>query len=70
MTALKVPLGGGWGCRGCGEVFTSLAGFESHWKGYAKREGKCCPPAEAGLVQRADGKWSSLPPTGGRTWHG
>ena len=53
---LKVPLGNGrkaCGCRGCGEVFTSLTGFDRHQRGF-----RCLPPAGVGLVQRADGKWS------------
>ncbi len=52
---LRVPLGSGLktcGCRGCGEVFTSLTGFESH-----QRRGRCLPPGEVNLVQRSDGKW-------------
>lgn len=73
MMELKVALGTGKntsGCRTCGEVFTSLGGFDSHWRGWAKRDGKCRPPAEVGLVQRADGKWHTLAPVGGRHWHG
>jgi hypothetical protein len=56
---LKVALGTGYGasgCRGCGEVFTSLTGFERH-----QRDGHCLPPSEVGLVQRDDGKWSFPP---------
>jgi len=57
---LKVSLGTGKnasGCRCCSEVFTSGSGFDKHWIGWAKRGGKCRPPAEVGLVQRGDGKW-------------
>jgi hypothetical protein len=56
---LKVPLGSGLGtcgCRRCGEVFTSLTGFERH-----QRKGKCLDPAEIGLVQRPNGRWSFPP---------
>lgn len=52
---LKVPLGTGRqtsGCRGCGEVFTSLTAFDRHHRG-----GKCLPPASVGLLERPDGKW-------------
>lgn len=60
MAELKVPLGGGKvtsGCRCCGEVFTSLGGFDKHWQGWKQREGKCQPPANVGLVQSANGRW-------------
>jgi hypothetical protein len=53
---LKVPLGSGLktcGCRGCGEVFTSPAGFDRHQRAF-----RCLPPADVGLIQRRDGKWS------------
>ncbi len=55
MVELKVPLGNGRrtsGCRGCGEVFTSITGFDRH-----QRRGKCLPPAECGLVQGENGRW-------------
>lgn len=60
---LKAPLGSGTracGCAGCGEVFTSLTGFDRH-----QRRFRCLPPAEAGLVQHANGRWS-LPPRDAR----
>jgi hypothetical protein len=53
---LKTTLGIGHqtsGCRGCGEVFTSLTGFDRHRRGF-----RCLHPAETGLRQRPDGKWS------------
>ena len=56
MTALKVPLGHGRqasGCRGCGEVFTSLTAFDRH-----QRHGHCTPPPSVGLVQHVNGRWS------------
>lgn len=56
MVPLKVPLGGGHqtsGCRKCGEVFTSLTGFDKH-----QRDGQCLPPGQAGLVQHANRRWS------------
>jgi hypothetical protein len=55
MVELKVPLGTGRntsGCRGCGEVFTSITSFDRH-----QRKGKCLPPAEVGLVQNDKGRW-------------
>lgn len=57
---LKVPLGNGFGCRGCGEVFTSLTAFDAHqsWKGGFH----CKPPGESAygkqrLLQGRDGRW-------------
>ncbi len=58
MVPLKVPLGSGHktsGCRRCGEVFTSLGGFDRH---RSQRRGVCVPPASVGLVQHANGRWS------------
>ena len=60
MVELKVPLGSGRqtsGCRGCGEVFTSITAFDKHWAGWQKRDGKCQPPANVGLVQGENGRW-------------
>lgn len=56
---LKASLGTGrktCGCSGCGEVFTSLSGFDRHQRAF-----KCLPPAQVGLIQKPNGRWS-LPP--------
>ncbi len=56
MVRLRASLGTGRktsGCAGCGEVFTALAGFDKH-----RRKGTCVPPERAGLVKRANGRWS------------
>ena len=47
---LKMPLPGGTrvsGCRGCGEVFSSLTAFDQHRRGF-----QCRLPSECGLVYR------------------
>lgn len=43
-------------CRGCGEYFSSVSGFERH-----RRRGKCENPHDLGLVMRQDGFWSYPP---------
>lgn len=56
---LKASLGTGLktsGCGGCGEVFTSLYGFDRH----QRRIGgvlTCLPPGECGLERKANGRW-------------
>lgn len=40
-------------CVACHETFTSLSGFDRHW-----RHGVCVPPASVGLMQHPNGRWS------------
>jgi len=56
---LKASLGTGLstsGCSGCGEVFTSLTGFDRHQR-RANGTLTCLPPAECGLELKPNGRW-------------
>jgi hypothetical protein len=56
---LNAPLGTGHracGCRGCGNVFTSLSGFDQHQR-WQDGTLTCLNPAFAGLERKKSGRW-------------
>lgn len=60
---LNAPLGDSLrtsGCAGCGNVFTSVTGFDRHQRLRPAAEGGgviCLDPAELGMVRDGAGRW-------------
>lgn len=61
LRPLEVPLGSGYGCRGCGLVFTSCTGFDGHQR-LTPQGLTHLDPEALGFIRKPNGQWS-LPPS-------